>query len=83
MPRYFFRVHDGDEVFDDDGDGEQHADLAAAREAALVSAREILSEAALSGKAASLNKRIEVRDETGSTIYTVSVGRAIGTEAQA
>jgi hypothetical protein len=83
MPRYFFHVRDGDELLTDDGDGEEHANLDAAREAALDGARDILSEAALSGKAASLRARVEVTDESGKTVLTIPVGHATDTEAQA
>ena len=82
MPRYFFRIRDGYELLTDDGEGEEHANLDEAREAAMEGARDILSEAALSGKAASLQTRIEVTDESGKTVLTIPVGRATGTEAQ-
>jgi hypothetical protein len=53
-----------------------------ARACATESAREILSEAALIGKAASLNLEIELADETGHKILVIPVGHASGTETQ-
>jgi hypothetical protein len=82
MPRYFFHVRDGDEVLLDDEEGEEHANLDEVRKAATEGARDMLGEAALSGKAASLRQRIEVADETGKTVLTVPVGHATDTETQ-
>ena len=56
---------DGDAVLPDDEEGEEYVNLEAVRLQAIESARELLSEAALSGKAASLNQQIEVVDESG------------------
>lgn len=82
MPRYFFHVRDGDELLLDDGEGEEHANLEEARKAAIEGARDILSEAALSGKAAGMRQQIEVADETGRAVLTVPVGHATDTETQ-
>ena len=46
------------------------------------SARQLLSQAALKGEAASLHQQIEVADERGHTILTVPVGHVTGTDAQ-
>ena len=82
MPRYFFHLRDGATLQRDDEEGEELRDLEAVRHYAIESAREILSEAALSGTAGSLNHKIEVTDETGRTILTIPVGHATGTDTQ-
>lgn len=82
MPRYFFHLRDGATLLPNDGEGQEFASLKAARREAIESARQILSEAALSGLAGSLNHQLEVTDENGRTILTVQVGRATGTETQ-
>jgi hypothetical protein len=60
MPRYFFHLRDGATLLPDDGEGQEFASLKAARREAIESARQILSEAALSGLAGSLNHQVEV-----------------------
>lgn len=82
MARYFFHVRDGDNLLEDDEQGEELPDLDAVRRQAIESAREILSEAALSGTAASLHQQIEVADASGKTVLTMPVGNATGTESQ-
>ena len=82
MARYFLRLRDGDTLLADDGEGQEFKSMAAVRREAIDSARVILSEAARSGKAGSLNQRIEVLDEAGATVLTVPVGHAVGTKTQ-
>lgn len=82
MALYFFHVRDGDTLLKDDGEGQEFPNLEAVRLEALEGARDILSEAARSGHAGSLNKQIEVADEAGRTVVTMRVGRATGTESQ-
>ena len=55
----------------------------AVRIEAFACARDILSEARWSGKAATLNQRIEVSNEAGEIVLTTPVGSVIGTESQA
>jgi hypothetical protein len=81
MARYFFNVRDGDELLLDDGEGEEHANLDEVRKAAIEGARDILSEAAASGKAARA-RHIEVVDESGKAVLTVPVGQVTDTESQ-
>lgn len=81
MSRYFFHVRDGAALLLDE-EGEELPDLKSAHAHAVESAREVLSEAALSGKAASLKLKIEVADGAGRTIMVVPVGQATGTETQ-
>jgi uncharacterized protein DUF6894 len=81
MARYFFHLRDDDAHLADD-EGEELRDLEAARAYAINSVRQLLSQAALSGKAGSLRQQIEVVDERGQTALTIPVGHATGTEAQ-
>jgi hypothetical protein len=81
MPRYFFHVRDGS-VLIDDPDGEDMATFEAVQEEAMEGARDILREAVHAGMAASLNKQIEVVDESGATVLVVPVGHVTGTPTQ-
>jgi hypothetical protein len=83
MARYFFRVRDGDILLADDGEGQEFPNLEAARLEAIEGARDILSEAVLSGTAGSLRQQIEVTDESGRTVLIVPIGHATDTESQA
>lgn len=82
MARYFFHLRDGDSLLKDDEEGQEFPNLEAVRLEAIEAARDILSEAALSGHAGSLNQQIEVVDEAGHTVVTMPVGRATGTQTQ-
>ena len=82
VARYFFCIKASDTPLADDEEGQEFATLEAVRHEAIETARQILSDAARSGKAASLNLVVEVLDETGEMVLTVPVGHAIGTEAQ-
>jgi hypothetical protein len=82
MPRYFFHLRDGDTLFKDDGDSQDFANLEAVHREATEAARQILSEAARSGRAGSLHQQIEVTDEGGRTVVIMPIGRAIDTESQ-
>ena len=82
MPRYFFRLRDGDDILPDDGEGQEFPNMEAVCLEAFTCARDILSEATWSGKAATLNQHIEVSNEAGKIVLTVPVGRVIGTESQ-
>ena len=82
MPQYYFRVRDGGSLLPDDGASQEFATMEEVREEAVESARQLLSNAVLSGKAGSLDQQIEVMDQTGGLLLTVAVGRAIGTETQ-
>jgi hypothetical protein len=82
MARYFFQVRDGDKLPPNDEDGEELPNLKAVRLRAIESARQILSEAALSGTAGGLNQQIEVVTKSGRTVLTMPVGHATGTESQ-
>jgi hypothetical protein len=81
MVRYYFHVRDGSVLLLDE-EGEDMPDLDTARDHAIECAREILSEAALSGTAASLDLQIEVADQLGPTGVVVPVGHSEGTDSQ-
>jgi hypothetical protein len=82
MPRYWFNVRDGDELFLDDEEGCDLPNLQAVRIDAVEAAQQILSAAASTGTAASLRMQIEVVDEAGDTILIMPVGHATGTDSQ-
>jgi hypothetical protein len=81
MPRYYFNIRQGKFLLADD-EGEEFSNLDAARQEAVANAREILSEAALSGQAASLDREIEVADEAGKSVLKIPIGHVTGTETQ-
>jgi hypothetical protein len=83
MPRYWFNVRDGNELLQDDAEGCQHPNLQAVKKDAVLAARQILSAAALTGVAASLQVQIEVVDKAGDTVLIMPVGHATGSESQA
>jgi hypothetical protein len=82
MARYFFHLRDGDRLLRDDAEGEELPSLEAVRLYAIQSARELLSQAALSGRAGGLHQQIEVADACGRTVLTMPVGIATGSESQ-
>lgn len=69
MPRFFFNVA-GAEVIDQDG--EECSSEAAAREEALESAREILSDGVLSGRDMT-DWKITVTNEKGQAVFEVPI----------
>jgi hypothetical protein len=66
MPRYFFHIHNGTGLTEDQ-EGRELPDIAAAREEAVSGIRSIVSEEALRGQL-DLDGRIEVCDAAGSTL---------------
>ena len=70
MPRFFFNVRDGADV-SQDREGQEFANMEAARREAINVNREMLGERLLHG--GSLNHRqIEITDETGHVLDVVS-----------
>ena len=70
MPRYFFHIREGS-TFHRDEEGQELADVEAARREAINAAREMLGEKLLHG--GPLNHRsIEIADETGHVVDEVS-----------
>jgi hypothetical protein len=70
MPRYFFHVREGRDL-NRDGEGQEFADVEAARREAINSVREILGEKLLHGGV--LNQRsIEIADQTGHVVDVIT-----------
>ena len=74
MIRYFFHVHNGIGLIDDE-DGRELLDLGRAREEAIKGIRSIVSDEALQGRI-DLSGRITIADETGATALTVKFEEA-------
>jgi hypothetical protein len=80
MPRYFFHVREGSDLFRDI-EGQELPNADAARHEAVAAAREILGEKLLHG--GSLNHRaIEIADETGRVVDVVNAGDVLFREGQ-
>lgn len=73
MPRYFFHVVDPEHTVDEEG--RELPDLEAARALAVESARELVC-ADVSNGWLNLDHSIEVRDEHGATVLTVTYREA-------
>lgn len=69
MPRYFFDLHNDIETWDQEG--KELPDLAAAREKATASDREMICSSIKKLGSVNLDHRIDVRDETGDIVMTV------------
>lgn len=70
MPRYHFHVRSGSRRIQDP-EGSELTDLTAAREEAILNAREGMSFAIRNGRDISKRTLIEVSDETGAILLTV------------
>lgn len=75
MPRYFFHLHNDDDVIDHSGT--EFPDLAAARDHALAMARFEVSEAAKRDGRIILSHRIDVEDESGAVLETMHFADAV------
>lgn len=69
MPRYFFDLHNDIESVDPEG--REFPDLAAARDNATVSNREMICLSIQQRGSVNLDHHIDVRDETGDVVLTV------------
>ncbi|MES2444488.1 MAG: hypothetical protein V4574_16810 [Pseudomonadota bacterium] len=74
MTQYF--LHQRNEIYVRDEEGEDFADLAAAREKAVIGARSILSEE-LMGGAIDLRGAIEIADTSGDIVEIVPFGETV------
>lgn len=77
MPRYFLHLKDGETVRDEDGmilDGVEQA-----RDEAVRSARDMMSDQVRQGRL-SLRDRIEVEDEAGDIVLTVTFRESLELE---
>jgi hypothetical protein len=75
MPRYFFhfRNHNG---LKEDYEGEELGDLAAAKEIAMGSAREIIADRLLAGAALLTDCSFEICDEAGALLFAFPFSEA-------
>ncbi|MGZ8352808.1 MAG: DUF6894 family protein [Allosphingosinicella sp.] len=69
MPRYFFDLHN--DIESRDHEGKELPNLAAAREKATASDREMICSSIQTRGSVNLDHRIDVRDETGDVVMTV------------
>lgn len=69
MPRYYLNLFNDVDTMDESG--EDYTDLAAAKENAIASARELMAEHLLAGLPIRLWHRIEIADETGKVLATL------------
>jgi hypothetical protein len=70
MPRYFFHIREGSDL-NRDGEGQDFANVEAARREAINSVREIMGEKLLHG--GTMNHRsIEIADETGHVVDVIN-----------
>ena len=74
MPRFYLSLRDGEFLRDDEG--QEFADLDAARDTALRGAREIMAEDIKRG-VLSLKDSVEITDESGHRVATVMFRDAI------
>jgi hypothetical protein len=75
MSLYFFHLRDGTDTLIDE-EGAELPNAEEARESALLQARSIISHDALQGRI-NLNQRIDVLDETGALICSLSFADAV------
>jgi hypothetical protein len=75
MPRYFFHFRNLNSL-SEDYEGEDFADLAAVEENAMASAKEIIAEGLLGGKAVLTDFSFEVRDVAGHLLLDFPFSKA-------
>jgi hypothetical protein len=78
MPRYFFHLRNDLDV--PDPEGKELPDLDAARAQALAFAVDMAAASVLEHRKLNLQHRIDVEDETGAILLTVTFGDAITLE---
>ena len=77
MPRYFFHLYN-DEISMDD-EGLELPDLEAARANGVKEAREMMVETLAEGRI-NLSHRIDIADESGTVVASVTFGEAVAIE---
>ena len=75
MPRYFFHFRNRNGL-KEDYEGDDLADLAAAKEAAMISAREIIADGSLGDEAALSGCSFEVCDAAGTLLFAFPFSEA-------
>ena len=78
MPRFYFHLRN--DVIADDEEGQELPDLAAAREVAIMNARELAAATVLEGRL-HLGHYIEIENEHGQIVATVTFREAVTIEA--
>ena len=73
MPRYYFHLHNDVDALDEDGS--EHRDAKAAMAYAVGAARELICEDVKKGRL-NLNHRIEVTDDRGEQVFTLTFRQA-------
>ena len=76
MPRFFLHMYNATGRIEDE-EGQEHPNLAAARESAILSLRSVACEEVKEGTL-DLRGRIEIADETGAVLMTVMFPEAVG-----
>jgi hypothetical protein len=77
MTRFFFNILRVGEATINDGEGTDLPHVEAARQEAILSARELLAEGVLVGEAPDA-RQFEIKDEHGQTVAVVPFREAIG-----
>lgn len=75
VPRYFFDLHNDFDAIDPEG--KEIADLAAAKAAALVEAREMIQASISENGKVNLRHHIDVRDESGAILFVMHFEDAV------
>jgi len=76
MVRFFFHITDGKSVTED-LEGEEFADIDAARAEATLAATELVSDSLKSGQGLRLHRTIRISDEVGNVIDEVLFANAV------
>jgi hypothetical protein len=79
MPRYFFHLYN--DIYAQDEEGRELPDLEVAHANAVREARELMMETLSKGEL-DLSHRIEVTDETGAVLATITFGEAVLVKGQ-
>jgi len=77
MPRFYFRFCDGDELPDDVGI--ELPDVQSARTEAILGIRSLVADFARQGRVP-VSERVQIEDETGAALLTISFGEAVKAE---
>jgi hypothetical protein len=80
MPRFFFHIADGEQFPDEEGI--ILPDIRAAIQVAAAGAREIVAEDLKQGNGLPQYERIEIEDESGQIVATVTFREAVGLEGR-
>ena len=75
MSRFHFNIYDEIVVLDEDGT--EFSNLAAAREAAVCGAREMMAAQLLAGEPITRHHRIDIADESGTVVASLPFGEVM------